>query len=195
LSDRFAMPLFENQPAPDFQTNDISGNVVCISALKGKKVLLTFYRHVGCPFTNLRFLELQKLDGYFSEMGLVVLAVYESGGDNLKRYCRDESFYARMIANPGFDLYSLYDIELSTLKVLFSMYKGAFSRAAEGRRRFRENFSPEGHANVLGGDFLIGEDGYIRYAYYNQYLGDHLPVADIVRFIKNDKVGVNRIKC
>jgi len=189
------MPLFENQPAPDFQVTDITGNPVCISALKGKKVLLTFYRHVGCPFTNLRFLELQKLDNYFSKMGLVVLAVYESSSDNLKRYCRNESFYARMIANPEFDLYTLYNIEQSTLKILFSMYKGAFARGAEGRRKFKENFSPEGHGNVLGADFLIDEDGYIKYAYYNQYLGDHLPVEDVICFLKGEEMRVNKVIC
>lgn len=189
------MPLIENQPAPDFQATDISGSTVRISALKGKKILLTFYRHVGCPFTNLRFLELQKLDSYFSEMGLTVLAIYESSSENLQRYCRDESFYARMIANPAYDIYSLYDIEQSTLKILYSMYKGAFAKAEEGRRRFKEKFCPEGRTNTLGGDFLIDEDGYLKYAYYNQYLGDHLPVKDIIRFLNNDKMGVNKVIC
>lgn len=189
------MPLFEDQTAPDFQVTDISGNTIRISALKGKKVLLTFYRHVGCPFTNLRFHELRNLDDYFREMGLVVLAVYESSSDNLKRYSRDELFYARMIANPEFDLYTLYEIEQSTLKILFSMYKGAFAKGAEGRKRFKESFGPEGHGNVLGGDFLIDENGRIRYAYYNQYLGDHLPVREIVRFLTGDEVQGSRGRC
>ena len=189
------MPLIENQPAPDFQAKDISGNTVRVSDLKGKKILLTFYRHVGCPFTNLRFLELEELDCYFSEMGLVVLAVYESSTENLRRYSRGESFYARMIANPEYDLYSLYDIEQSTLKILYSMYKGAFAKGEEGRRRFKENFCPEGRTNTLGGDFLIDEDGCIKYAYYNQYLGDTLPGNDIIRFLKNDKMEINKVSC
>jgi peroxiredoxin Q/BCP len=189
------MPLIENQPAPDFRATDISGSTIRISDLKGKKILLTFYRHVGCPFTNLRFLELQKLDRYFREMNLVVLAVYESSNENLLRYSRDESFYARMIANPEYDLYSLYDIELSTLKILYSMYKGAFAKREEGRRRFKENFCPEGRTNTLGGDFLIDEDGCIKCAYYNQYLGDCLPVNDIIRFLKNDKMEINKVSC
>jgi peroxiredoxin Q/BCP len=189
------MPIIETQQAPDFKTKDISGNTVHISVLKGKKILLTFYRHVGCPFTNRRFLELQESDSYFSEMGLVVLAVYESSGENLRRYSRDESFYARMIANPRYDLYSLYDIEQSTLKILYSMYKGAFAKGEEGRRKFKEKFCSEGRANTLGGDFLIDEDGCIQYAYYNQYLGDHLPVKDIIRFLKNDKMEINKVVC
>jgi peroxiredoxin len=189
------MPLIENQPAPDFEATDISGNLVRISTLKGKKILLTFYRHVGCPFSNLRFLELQELDSYFSEMGLVILAVYESSHENLQRYSCDGAFYARMIANPEYDLYSLYDIEQSPLKILYSMYKGAYAKGEEGRRRFKQSFCPEGRKDTLGGDFLIGEDGFIKYAYYNQYLGDHLPVKDIIRFLKNDNIEINRVSC
>lgn len=189
------MQLIENQPAPDFQAKDISGSPVRISDLKGKKILLTFYRHVACPFTNLRFLELQALDSYFREMDLVVLAVYESGSENLQRYSHDESFYARMIANPEYDLYSLYDIEQSTLKILYSMYKGAYAKGEEGRRRFKENFCPEGRKDTLGADFLIDEAGLIQYAYYNQYLGDHLPVKDIIRFLKNEKMEISRVLC
>ncbi|MCQ6961126.1 redoxin domain-containing protein [Mucilaginibacter aquariorum] len=189
------MPLIEYQQAPDFQATDIFGNPVSISALKGKKILLSFYRHVACPFTNLRFLELQELDSYFSEMGLFVLAVYESSSKNLQKFAYDEAFYARMIANPEYDLYSLYDIEQSTLKVLYSMYMGAYAKSQEGQRRFKKSFCPEGRKNTLGGDFLIGEDGEIKYAYYNQYLGDHLPVKDIIRFLNNDKIEISRRYC
>jgi peroxiredoxin Q/BCP len=189
------MRIIENKPAPDFQNTDISGNTVSISALKGKKILLSFYRHVGCPITNLRFLELQKLDKYFNEMQLEVLAIYESSAVNLQRYSQEEKFYARMVAHPEYDLYNLYDIEQSTLKILFSMYKGAFAKAEEGRRKFKEKFISEGRSNTLGADFLIDEYGIVQYAYYNQYLGDHMPVKNIFDFLKEGKVHVNKVMC
>jgi len=189
------MSLLLNQPAPDFQTIDISGNAVQLSAFKGSKVLLTFYRHVACPFSNLRFLELQKMDKYFRDMGLVVLAVYESSPENLKRYSLGESFYARIIANPEFDLYTLYDIELNTLKILYSMYKGAYGKAREGQKKFKDRFEPEGHLNLLGGDFLIDEAGIIKYPYYNQYLGDHLPVNNILQFLNNEPLETGTFHC
>lgn len=189
------MALHETQPAPDFQATDILGNPVRISDLKGKKILLTFYRHVGCPFTNLRFLELQQLDSYFRDMNLVVLAIYESSSENLLRYSHGESFYARMISDPKYDLYTIYDIEQSALKIFYSMYKGAYAKSKEGRSKFKEIFCPEGRPNTLGADFLIGEDGLIKYAYYNQYLGDHLPVKDFIRFLNNEKIAINKVSC
>jgi peroxiredoxin Q/BCP len=179
------MPLQKNQPAPDFMTADIFGKPVAISAFKGKKILLTFYRHVGCPVNNLRFQELRQYDTYFKEQDLVVLAVYESSVENLTRYCRDESFYARLIANPEFNLYTQYEIEQSTLKMLYSMYKGVFAKSLEGRKHFKDQFEPEGHQNLLGGDFLIGEDGHLKHIYYNQYLGDHMPTSKILKFAQS----------
>ena len=65
------------------------------------------------------------------------------------------------------------------------MYKGAFARLEKGQHRFKETFCPEGRTDTLGADFLIDENGDIRYVYYNQYLGDHLPVADIKHFLEN----------
>lgn len=189
------MHIKENQSAPDFQMNDISGNPVSISALKGKKIILSFYRHVGCPFSNLRFLELEEQGSYFREMGVVVLAIYESSPETLARYSHNEPFFARMIANPAYDLYSLYDIEQSRSKILYSMYKGAFSRLAEGQRRFKERFCPEGRTDTLGADFLIDEHGDVRYVYYNQYLGDHLPLPDIMAFLNNYPIATNKASC
>ncbi len=179
------MILKVNQYAPDFITRDIEGKVVQLSQLHGQKVLLTFYRHVACPVNHLRFRELSRHDREFRKKGLVVLAVYESSRDNLLQYSEDENYYARLIANPEFDLYEKYDIELNTLKLLFSMYKGSPAKAAEGQRYFKHRFEVEGHPNLLGGDFLIGEDGHLKQVYYNQYLGDHLPVKEILDFIND----------
>lgn len=189
------MSLYPNQIAPDFQAMDVGGNIVQLSSFIGKKVLLSFYRHVGCPFTNLRFLALQRMDAYFEKMGLVVLAVYESSIENLTRYCLKESFYAKIIPNPEFTLYQLYDIELNDLKILHSLYKGAYNKLIEGKKSFKDRFEPEGHRNLLGGDFLIDEKGIIIYPYYNQYLGDHLSINDIELFVKDEPLNVDIVSC
>jgi len=148
-------------------------------------VLLTFYRHVACPISHLRFRELSRLDHEFRKKGLIVLAVFESSRDNLIRYSEDEQYYARPIPNPEFDLYERYDIELNTLKILFSMYKGAPAKSIEGKRQFKHRFEPEGHPDLLGGDFLIGEDGFLKQVHYNQFLGGHLSVVEIRAFLNN----------
>jgi len=179
------MILKINQPAPDFTTRDIYGNNLQLSNYKGRKVLLTFYRHVACPVNNLRFLELNKYGELFREKKLAVLAVYESTRENLLKYSAKEGYYATLIANPEFNLYQTYEIELNFSKLLYSMYKGVHAKKIEGERLAKHKFDPEGHSELLGGDFLIGEDGALIDIYYNQYLGDHLPVENILSFIND----------
>lgn len=179
------MILQAGQPAPDFTICDIRGNTIQLSQLQGKKILLTFYRHVGCPVNHLRFLELSRHDPTFREKGLVVLAIYESSADNLLRYSKNAHYHAQLIANPEFDLYDTYAIELNTLKLLFSMYKGVYAKKIEGEKQATHTFEPEGHPNLLGGDFLINETGCLKRVYYNQFLGDHLPTEEILAFLND----------
>jgi len=176
------MKLQVAQPAPDFTTKDIQGNTIQLSAFKGKKVFLTFYRNVGCPVCNLRFHELLPLEKEFKAKGAVILAVYESSEGNLKRYLAEVDTNTTMIADPGFDLYEKYGIERSTLKLLSSIYKGVIGKAEQGKKLYKEKFEQDGHANLMGGEFLIDENGKLITAYYNQFIGDHLPVKDIKYF-------------
>jgi thioredoxin-dependent peroxiredoxin len=177
------MKLQVSQTAPDFTTKDIHGNKIQLSSFKGKKVFLTFYRNVGCPVCNLRFHELLSLEKEFAAKGAIVLAVYESSEPNLKRYVDNENYYTVMISNPQFDLYEKYAIERSTIKLLSSIYKGVIGKAEQGKKLFKQKFDQDGHANLMGGEFLIDENGKIETAYYNQFIGDHLPVIDIKDFL------------
>jgi peroxiredoxin Q/BCP len=177
------MKLQRSQPAPDFKTTDIDGNPVQLNSFIGQKIFLTFYRNVGCPVCNLRFHELLKIEKEFKEKDIVVLAIYESSISNLKRYTEKESYYTRMIANPEFNLYEKYVIERSTLKLLSSIYKGVIGKAEQGKKLYKQKFEQDGHANLMGGEFLIDEQGKIVTAYYNQFIGDHLPLKEIKDFI------------
>ena len=177
------MKVQKSQIAPDFKTTDIDGNQVQLNSFMGQKVFLTFYRNVGCPVCNLRFHELLKIEKELKEKNIVVLAVYESSKANLKKYTEKESYYTRMIANPGFDLYEKYAIERSTLKLLSSIYKGVIGKAEQGKKLYKQKFEQDGHANLMGAEFLIDEKGKIVTAYYNQFIGDHLPIKEIKDFI------------
>ena len=177
------MKLQASQSAPDFAVTDLNGNTVQLSAFKGKKVYLTFYRNVGCPVCNLRFHELLPLEKEFQAKGVIVLAVYESSAANLKRYIGNENYYTIMIANPEFELYEKYTIERSTIKLLSSLYKGVIGKAEQGKKLYKQKFDQDGHANLMGGEFLIDENGKIVTAHYNQFIGDHLPVKDIKAFL------------
>lgn len=177
------MKIRPSQAAPDFSIKDINGAAVNLSDYKGKKVMLTFYRNVGCPICNLRFHELQEQAGYFKSKGLVMLAVYESTAENMKQYLEGEECYSTMIPNPDQRLYKLYGIERSSGKLIKGMVHGAMGKMKEGKALFKKKIKLDGNTNRISADFLIDENGNVKTAYYGKFIGDHLPIEDIKRFL------------
>jgi thioredoxin-dependent peroxiredoxin len=175
--------ILQAQPAPGFTITDVYGNVIDLGLYKGKKVLLSFYRNVGCPICNLRFHELQEQSDFFARKGLLVLAVYESSAENMRQYLTNETVYASMIPNPEQDLYELYDVDRSMGKMMKGMFHGAMSKMKKGKKMFKEKISQDGHSDRIGADFLIDERGNIVAAYYGKYVGDHISVEEIKKFI------------
>jgi peroxiredoxin Q/BCP len=169
--------------APAFTIMDLNGKQVNLSDFKGKKILLTFYRNVGCPICNLRFHEIQEQSEYFKSKNLIVLAVYESSAENMKKYLAGENPYAVMLPNPEQNLYHLYDIERSKLKAFNSVFHGAISKAKKGTELFKTKMKQDGNGSTIGADFLIDENGIVNTAYYGKFIGDHLPVASIKSFL------------
>lgn len=177
------MKINVNDTAPDFISKDVNGNTVNLSAFKGKKVLLTFYRNVGCPVCNLRFHELSQHDSFFKANNVILIAVYESNSENMLTYLADEEVYPHMIPDSSLQLYTLYDLERSTGKVLKSMFKGAMGKMKKGKKLFKTEIKQDGNANRIGAEFLIDENGIVSIAHYGSYIGDDLPIEQIITTI------------
>lgn len=177
------MNIIQGQAAPIFSIKDVNGNTVRLSDYLGKKILLTFYRNVGCPICNLRFHEIQKQAEYFKSKNMVVLAVYESTTENMRTYLGGDTPYAIMLPDPEKKLYQLYNIEKSMGKMFKSVFYGAFGKAMRGVRLFKEKVKQDGDINTIGADFLIDERGIVNTIYYGKYVGDHIPVEKIKAFI------------
>lgn len=178
-----AQGLKVGDKAPQFEAKSHSGKIINLSDYKGKKVLLSFHRNVGCPICNLRFHELEAESDYFKSKNLILLAVYESSVDNMKQFVEGENFYTIMIPNPDLSLYKLYDVERSTGKMLKGMFHGAMSKIKKGKKLFKKQIKQDGTANRIGADFLIDEKGNVLKAYYGKYIGDDLPIHEIKKFL------------
>lgn len=184
-SKKETMKISPPQEAPNFTIKDVNGTTVNLTDFKGKKILLTFYRNVGCPICNLRFQELQQLADTFKTKGLILLAVYESTADNMKQYLEGENPYALMIPNPEQELYKLYDIDRSMGKMMKGMFHGAMGKMSKGKKLFKQKIKQDGNSNRISADFLIDENGKVHTAHYGKYIGDHLPISDIIHFVNN----------
>ncbi len=182
----------ENEQAPDFKIADVYGRPISMSSLKGKKVLLTFFRNAGCPVCNLRFHSLEDQSGFFKSNNMVFVAIYASQKDNMLKYIRSSypdssTLYPLMVANPDRSLYKLYHIERSTGKLINSlMFHGGLSNVKNGKKLFKDKIKDDSPINMINSDFLIDEKGKVVTAYYGKYAGDFIPIADIKKFALNN---------
>lgn len=177
------MKIKEQQTAPDFTIPDVNGATVNLAAYRGKKVLLMFHRNTGCPVCNLHFHKMEKQTAYFKSKNLVVIAIYESSRENMKKYLEGETPYAIMVPNPEQNLYKLYDIDHSMGKIFKGLFRGALKKVNEGKKLYKSKIKQDGNANTIGADFLIDENGLVKRAYYGKFLGDNIPLEDIKAFL------------
>lgn len=178
--------ITEGTTAPAFKTEDIFGNPIQLQAYEGRPVLLSFFRNAACAICNIRVHQLIVNYPRFQEMGLAIIAVFESPRENMLQYVGKQDAPFPLIANPEGDLYQLYGVEVSAEKVGASMQteltQSRVKEAAEaGYQLIREDGS---NFNRMPADFLISPDGKIARAFYSDLIGAHLPLEEIEAYLK-----------
>jgi len=182
------MKLQENSIAPLFETQDIYGNSFDLAQYKGKKVLLSFFRNVACPFCNLRVHQLKKLAPAFKEEGLEMAFVFETP----KKHILISSLHSSLqpvtiISDAEKVFYKLYHIETSMIKFIGSIFKSGFQAQMKMAKELGlDKFEDEQKtSSIIPADFLIDEAGFISKVHYGSAINDHLSIDVISKFAKN----------
>lgn len=175
------MKLTAHQPAPDFTTKDAYGKTIRLSDFKGQKVYLAFERNVGCPICNLRTHELLKKAETFSAKNIIVLMIYESSAEKMREYLGDTSYPFQFIPDPENLLYKKYGIEQSVGKFLKSMFNGLMRKVKAGNKLFKQPIKQDGHMTTINSEFIVDERGYLSKVHYANFIGDHLPIEEVLR--------------
>lgn len=184
------MKLQSGDFAKNFLTYDIYDNPIELKSFKGKKILLSFYRNVVCPFCNFRVYQLSKYYPTWKEE-IEMIFIFESQKEKMLQ----SSFHSSispitMVGDAEKKLYKKYGVEISTIKT--------FSTAVSYRlqtqlRKLKQEESikvdvKEKVSKVIPADFLIDEDFRIVEAYYGKDIADHIPLEDVMAFSMPSKV-------
>jgi len=183
------MKLSIGQKAPQFILKDIYGNSIQLQSFKGKKLLVSFFRDVSCPFCNLRIRDLSKKREQLEAQGLYMIFFFESTPDQLN----NSPFHKKaspipLIGDPEMTTYKKFGVEQSTTKLLKTFLQGGIMKAKKDTKDFNIPDKKEKHTtlNLIPADFLIDENLVIQKAYYGEHLRDHLPTSEIVSFAEKE---------
>ena len=176
------MKLAAGAKAPDFTVKDLNGAEVKLSAYRGKKVLLTFYRFADCPFCNLRVNLLMRKTEKLEKEGLVMLAFFYSHAENMKKFTKHHKPTFPVIPDPELTTYLQYGVEDGgMMAAIFTMLFHPFAAMIAMMKGYFPS-TIDGSVTGLPADFLIDEEGVIKAAHYGSNFSDHLGIDTIEKF-------------
>jgi peroxiredoxin len=169
----------------DFQTQDIYGESFRLEDLRGRRVMLSFFRDAACPFCNLRVYELTNRYTEWKAAGLTVVTVFSSPADQVRAFVarRPRPFF--MISDPELEIYRQYGVQQSTAALfkalLFKMHRIVGGVATGGRPK------PNPDVRLVPAGFLVDEDGNITDSWYRRETSDHIPLERVQAFAEEGR--------
>ena len=106
----YSQRLEADKPAPDFQFQNPDGQVMFLSDLKGKAVLINFWQ-VRCPPCVYEMPHLQQIYDEWTDKGLELLAInVGETSSTVKRFLQSRDLSLPVILDKGWAVASLYGI-------------------------------------------------------------------------------------
>jgi len=164
--------------APNFTVQAAGGYTVDLAALRGRTVLLKFYRFATCPVCNLHMHRFINDYGKLQALGLTTVVLYHSPADKLANENIDQPPFD-LVADPEKRIFRAFGVETG----LAGMFSFAVMR--DYYRALRAGFEPgmftsDGGITGNPADFLIDADGRIAYAHYGRHYADSLDADQVV---------------
>jgi len=180
------MRLKENEIAPSFSVVDMNGKTFDLDSPREKPLLIAFFRYASCPLCNLRVHEL--IENYENLKDKIeIVLIFQSPKEKIEQYVGKQNIPYRLLPNPNKRLYHLYGVENSWL---------GFAKAwtVEIKRvfiaLFKKHYLPgsvEGEIHRIPADFIVDRDNQILKAYYGKDIGDHLPLEELDKIVKEKR--------
>ncbi|MFL2803505.1 MAG: redoxin domain-containing protein [Dehalococcoidia bacterium] len=166
---------------PEINLPAITGGDFDLSALKGKKIMLTFYRFAQCPFCNLRIHELTKTYDKFGK-NFEMVAIFQAPISHLSKTMKRHNAPFTILADTKFNYFIEHSVERSWFKFLKACAM-RFPRVAKATSMgFLLTELPHGYMSTIPVDVLIDESGKVQRVLYGKDTGDHIPIKEIIEF-------------
>ena len=173
------MRLTIGSKAPDFTAQALGGRKVDLAALRGRTVLLKFYRFATCPVCNLHMHRFISQYPALQALGLTTVVLYHSPASKLEEANEHGLAAFRFGSRPG----------KAHLPRVWGGEGAGGDVLARGHARILsgdEGWLPSGDVHQRGGitgnpaDFIIDAEGRIAFAHYGRHYADSLDVGQIL---------------
>lgn len=172
------MRLRIGSSAPEFVAESIGGRLVSLDLLRGRPLLLKFYRFATCPICSLHLHRFIVDHHRLVEAGLTTVVLFHSPADKLA--CAQETAAPfDVVADPAKRIFAAYGVERSLRGFVSPAVVREYAKALVAGHR-PGLLTHDGGVTGNPADFIIDPSGRIAFAHYGKHYADSLDARSAV---------------
>lgn len=167
--------------APTLSLPTIDGSTFNMAEMKGKRVILTFFRFSSCPLCNMRIRRIIQRWDEFSE-DTVMVAVFDAKIGELQKRMRKHNAPFVVVADETYEHFQNNGVKKSFFKFLWGAMRSPLTLLQATLRGYVPLTLSISKLSTIPVDILIDEEGTVVEAHYCKDTADHLPLEKMIAF-------------
>ena len=166
---------------PEFAMPSIKGSIFDTSEVKGKKMILTFFRFSSCPFCNIRISQLIKRWNEFSD-DVVMVGIFDAKINDLTKRMEHHNVPFNIVADENYELFTKHSVRKSFVRFMIGTLSAPLTLLKATMRGYFPMTLSISKLSTIPVDILIDENGKVVKAHYCKNTADHLSIDEMVSF-------------
>ena len=173
--------LLEGGTAPEFSLPAIDGSTFNMADVKGKRVILTFFRFSSCPLCNMRIRRIIQRWDEFSD-DAVMVAVFDAKLGELQKRMKKHNAPFVVVADETYEQFRKNGVKKSFFKFLWGAMRSPLTLLQATLRGYVPLTMSISKLSTIPVDVLIDEAGNVVEAHYCKDTADHLSLEKMIAF-------------
>ena len=167
--------------APQFSLPAIDGSTFNMADVKGKRVILTFFRFSSCPLCNMRIRRIIQRWDEFSD-DAVMVAVFDAKIGELQKRMKKHNAPFIVVADETYEQFNKNGVKKSFFKFMWGAMRSPLTLLQATLRGYVPLTLSISKLSTIPVDILIDEDGKVVEAHYCKDTADHLSLDRMIAF-------------
>ena len=173
--------LSSGDEAPQFTLPAIDGSTFNMADMKGKRVILTFFRFSTCPLCNMRIRRIIQRWNEFSK-DAVMVAVFDAKVGELQKRMKKHDAPFVVVADETYEQFNKNGVKKSFFKFMWGALRSPLTLLQATLRGYVPLTLSISKLSTIPVDILIDGEGKVVEAHYCKDTADHLPLERMIAF-------------
>ena len=173
--------LSSGDKAPQFTLPAIDGSTFNMADMKGKRVILTFFRFSTCPLCNMRIRRIVQRWNEFSK-DAVMVAVFDAKVGELQKRMKKHDAPFVVVADETYEQFNKNGVKKSFFKFMWGALRSPLTLLQATLRGYVPLTMSISKLSTIPVDILIDEEGKVVEAHYCKDTADHLSLDRMIAF-------------